>query len=140
MAVASSSGSTARAASDRSRFPGLARTAGGTAMVKGAGIAVAQKFLRHSDVRLTIHTYGHLDVEDVRAGMTKAFATAQPELTTAPPLRNRPEDASAPSPEQETTADKRAQHPESASESRSGVLRTHARTAHCAAWARTRCS
>jgi integrase len=31
----------------------------GTAMVRRAGMAVAQKALRDSDVRLTIHTYGH---------------------------------------------------------------------------------
>jgi integrase len=43
----------------------------GTALVRSAGTAVAQKALRHSDVRLTIHTYGHLDVEDVRAGIAK---------------------------------------------------------------------
>jgi integrase len=116
------------------------RHSGGTAMVKGAGMAVAQKFLRHSDVRLTIHTYGHLDVEDVRAGMTKAFAAAQPEADHCKSLRNRPEDAGAPSPEPKTTAEKRAQRPDSASESRHASLRTHARTARSAAWARTRCS
>src|SRR3990172_8018347 len=132
MAVASSSGSTARAASDRSRFPGLARTAGGTAMVKGAGMAVAQKFLRHSDVRLTIHTYGHLDVEDVRAGMTKAFATAQPDPAPAAQpesldckkLRNSTEGDSGPSPEPKITAENTMQHPESTSEIRHAGLRT----------------
>jgi len=47
----------------------------GTAVVRAAGTAVAQKALRHSDVRLTIHTYGHLDTKDVRAGLTGAFGT-----------------------------------------------------------------
>jgi integrase len=45
----------------------------GTAMVRRAGMAVAQKALRHSDVRLTIHTYGHLDDGDLRDGIAKAF-------------------------------------------------------------------
>lgn len=45
----------------------------GTAMVRRAGMAVAQKALRHSDVRLTIHTYGHLDDGDLREGIAKAF-------------------------------------------------------------------
>ncbi len=40
----------------------------GTAVVRAAGTAVAQKALRHSDVRLTIHTYGHLDVEGRPSG------------------------------------------------------------------------
>jgi integrase len=54
----------------------------GTAIVRAAGTAVAQKALRHSDVRLTIHTYGHLDVEDVRQGIAKA--TARPAAATDP--------------------------------------------------------
>jgi integrase len=77
----------------------------GTALVRSAGTAVAQKALRHSDVRLTIHTYGHLDVEDVRAGLAKATSrTASglqaasdpaptppaPLLRTAPPEREDP--------------------------------------------------
>jgi len=45
----------------------------GTAVVRGAGTAVAQKALRHSDVRLTIHTYGHLDDADVRDGLARSF-------------------------------------------------------------------
>jgi integrase len=48
----------------------------GTAMVRRAGMAVAQKALRHSDVRLTIHTYGHLDDGDLREGIAKAFGPA----------------------------------------------------------------
>ena len=51
-------------------------------------MAVAQKFLRHSDVRLTIHRYGHLDVEDVRQGITRSFAGAVVGLRTANGLRN----------------------------------------------------
>lgn len=45
----------------------------GTAMVRSAGMAVAQKALRHSDVRLTVDTYGHLDDGDLRTGIAKAF-------------------------------------------------------------------
>jgi len=52
------------------------RHSGGTAVIKKAGIAVAQKFLRHSDVRITAHTYGHLDTEDVREGLAKTFGGA----------------------------------------------------------------
>lgn len=48
----------------------------GTAMVRKAGVAVAQRLLRHSDVRLTIHTYGHLDDGDLKDGITKAFGPA----------------------------------------------------------------
>jgi integrase len=56
----------------------------GTAVVRGAGTAVAQKALRHSDVRLTIGTYGHLDDGDVRDGLTRSFLQAG----AAPVLRN----------------------------------------------------
>jgi integrase len=64
------------------------RHSGGTAMVKKAGMAVAQKFLRHSDVRLTIHTYGHLEVEDVREGLGKAFPSTGLKGGTASGLPN----------------------------------------------------
>jgi integrase len=47
----------------------------GTALVRAAGLAVAQKGLRHSDVRLTADTYGHLEVEDQRTGVDAAFGT-----------------------------------------------------------------
>ncbi|HEY3447524.1 MAG TPA: hypothetical protein VGK67_14310 [Myxococcales bacterium] len=64
------------------------RHSGGTAMVKKAGMAVAQKFLRHSDVRLTIHTYGHLEAEDVREGLEKAFPSTGLKGGTASGLPN----------------------------------------------------
>lgn len=47
----------------------------GTAMVRSAGLAVAQKALRHSDSRLTADTYGHLEVEDQRTGVDAAFGS-----------------------------------------------------------------
>jgi hypothetical protein len=63
----------------------------GTAVVRGAGTAVAQKALRHSDVRLTIGTYGHLDDGDVRAGLSRSFVQAN----AAGVLRNPPPAAPA---------------------------------------------
>lgn len=45
----------------------------GTQMVRTKGLAVAQKALRHSDSRLTSDTYGHLDLDDLRAGVLAAF-------------------------------------------------------------------
>lgn len=48
----------------------------GTAMVRAAGLAVAQKALRHSDSRLTADTYGHLELDDVAAGALAAFPAA----------------------------------------------------------------
>jgi integrase len=50
----------------------------GTQLVRSAGLAVAQKALRHSDSRLTSDTYGHLDLEDLRRGVLSAFPAAQP--------------------------------------------------------------
>jgi integrase len=45
----------------------------GTQLVREAGLAVAQQGLRHSDSRLTADTYGHLDLEDLRRGILRAF-------------------------------------------------------------------
>ena len=45
----------------------------GTAVVRGAGTAVAHEALRHPDIRLTIHSYGHLDDRDLREGVRMAF-------------------------------------------------------------------
>jgi hypothetical protein len=60
-------------------------------------MAVAQKFLRHSDVRLSIHTYGHLDVEDVREGMSRSFTGAKVNLGTAPGTGSPPAKPKSPS-------------------------------------------
>jgi hypothetical protein len=37
----------------------------------GVPLATVQKILRHSDPRLTALTYGHLDIDDMRAGMER---------------------------------------------------------------------
>jgi len=61
-------------------------------------MAVAQKFLRHSDVRLTIHTCGHVDVEDVREGISRSFMATNLKVGTAPGLQDAlPEPGDAPS-------------------------------------------
>ncbi len=123
----------------------------GTAVVRGAGTAVAQKALRHSDVRLTIHTYGHLDDRDIRDGLARAFGTAAtaPDVTaSAPELRTgtagelRPQSASAFTPA-ETSAPmpgNDAQPPDDTEYPEIDPARTDARTAPTAASARTRCS
>jgi integrase len=54
----------------------------GTALVRTAGLAIAQKGLRHSDVRLTADTYGHLDIEDLARGVLGAFPDRS---ATSPP-------------------------------------------------------
>ena len=59
----------------------------GTAMVRAAGLAVAQRGLGHSDVRLTADTYGHLDLDDLRAGTMRAFPA--PAQGGAPPTGPR---------------------------------------------------
>ena len=61
-------------------------------------MAVAQKFLRHSDVRIAIHTCGHLDVEDVREGISRSFMATNLKVGTAPGLQDAlPEPGDAPS-------------------------------------------
>jgi excisionase family DNA binding protein len=47
--------------------------------------------LRHSDVRLTIHTYGHLDDRDVREGIRRAFGGPPTVADQVPPEGLKPE-------------------------------------------------
>ena len=116
------------------------RHSGGTAVVRSAGMAVAQKFLRHSDVRLTIHTYGHLDVEDVREGLSRSFTTGPTIGRTAGGLRGGLEADGSAKQRSGETADDAAQVPVQSHDSGSDPLRTRARTGRSAASARTRCS
>jgi hypothetical protein len=110
-----------------------ARHSGGTSVVRGAGLAVAQKFLRHSGVRLAIHTHGHLDVEDVPAGITRSFADTAPAVSRpAPGLRTGSEvGPSLPSPPL-GTAEKVAQVPAAPGDSPAPPARTRARTGRSA--------
>lgn len=57
-----------------------------TQVVRTSGLSVAQKAARHSDVRLTTDTYGHLDMDDLRQGIMRAFP-APPD--GAPPAKRR---------------------------------------------------
>ena len=116
------------------------RHSGGTAMVKKAGMAVAQKFLRHSDVRLTIHTYGHLEAEDVREGLEKAFPSTSPKAGTASGLQNGEATDGKPADGLSGTAETASQSPAASGESQEPKPRTCAPRARCAAWARTTCS
>ncbi len=52
---------------------------------KGVPLATVQRVLRHTDPRLTTEIYGHLDVEDMRAGLDRlriATTSAPPEVRT----------------------------------------------------------
>ena len=116
------------------------RHSGGTAVVRSAGMAIAQKFLRHSDVRLTIHTYGHLDVEDVREGLSRSFTTAPTIGRTAGGLREGSEANGSAKLRTGGTAEDEPQAPVASNDSRSDPIRTRARRGRSAASARTRCS
>ena len=59
----------------------------GTAVVRGSGLALGQKLLRHSDPRLTAGTYLHLDDRDARAAID-AVQAAVDGASTAPALRS----------------------------------------------------
>ena len=116
------------------------RHSGGTAVVRSAGMAVAQKFLRHSDVRLTIHTYGHLDVEDVREGLSRSFTTGPVQVRTAGGLREGSEADGSAKLRSGGTAEDEPQVPVASNDSGSDPIRTRARRGRSAASARTRCS
>ena len=116
------------------------RHSGGTAVVRSAGMAVAQKFLRHSDVRLTIHTYGHLDVEDVREGLSRSFAAGPVQVRTAGGLRDGLQADGSTKLRSGGTAGEGPQAPVASKDSGIAPIRTRERTALSAASARTRCS
>jgi len=99
-------------------------------------MAVAQKFLRHSDVRLTIHTYGHLDVEDVREGLSRSFSTGPVQVRTAGGLRERSEANGSAKLRTGGTAANEAQAPVASADSGDEPARTRARTALTSASAR----
>jgi hypothetical protein len=103
-------------------------------------MAVAQKFLRHSDVRFTIHTYGHLDVEDVREGISRSLPTTTMKAGTAPGLQDVRRAPVEPPPEGSGTAADGAQIPVASNDSPAPPSRRRGRTARCAASAQTRCS
>jgi integrase len=56
----------------------------GTQLVRAAGLKVAQAGLRHSDGRLTSDTYSHLDLDDLRQGMLRAFPATPPAPGASP--------------------------------------------------------
>jgi hypothetical protein len=116
------------------------RHSGGTAVVRSAGMAIAQKFLRHSDVRLTIHTYGHLDVEDVREGLSRSFTTGPATVRTAGGLREGSEANGSAKLRSGGTADDEPQVPVASRDSGRDPIRKRARRGRSAASARTRCS
>jgi integrase len=53
------------------RFHDLRHTTGTLLLKAGVPYATVQRMLRHTDPRLTTEIYGHLDVEDLRAGVNK---------------------------------------------------------------------
>jgi hypothetical protein len=64
------------------RFQDLRHTS--ATLLLGAGVAphFVQRILRHRDLRTTLGTYSHLDVDDLRDALTKVHAVApsrQPE-------------------------------------------------------------
>ena len=53
------------------KFHSLRHTTATLLLKAGVPIATVQRLLRHSDPRLTTEIYGHLDVEDMRAGVNR---------------------------------------------------------------------
>src|SRR5437868_4985084 len=51
---------------------------------------IVQKILRHSDVRVTVGTYGHLDLDDMRMAMDELAERTAPAPTVQPVLSSPP--------------------------------------------------
>ena len=71
------------------RFDDLRHSTATLLLRAGVSAAIVQRILRHSDVRLTLGTYGHLDMADMRASLEKLPAVSGPvvdaELVQGPP-------------------------------------------------------
>src|SRR3989440_4020386 len=72
------------------RFHDLRHTTATLLLKEGVPLATVQRVLRHTDPRLTTEIYGHLDVEDMRAGLDRLrIATpSAPQAVDASPLQN----------------------------------------------------
>ena len=53
------------------RFHDLRHTTATLLLQDGVPLAVVSKLLRHSDPKITLETYGHLDIEDLREGVER---------------------------------------------------------------------
>jgi len=71
------------------RFDDLRHSTATLLLRAGVSAAIVQRILRHSDVRLTLGTYDHLDMDDMRAALEKLPAVSGPvvdaELVQGPP-------------------------------------------------------
>jgi len=74
----------------RMRFHDLRHSTATLLLRAGVPAAVVQRILRHSDVRLTVGTYGHLDLDDMRASLEQLPAVAGP-FVGAEPVQGPPE-------------------------------------------------
>ncbi len=63
------------------RFHDMRHTTATLLLKEGVPLATVQRVLRHTDPRLTTEIYGHLDVEDMRAGLDRLRIAT----TSAPP-------------------------------------------------------
>ncbi len=66
----------------RIRFHDTRHTTGTLLLKAGVPLAIVQKILRHSDPAITSEVYGHLDLEDMRAGINRL--SFQPERNALP--------------------------------------------------------
>ena len=77
------------------RFHDLRHTTATLLLRAGVDAHRVQRLLRHRDVRTTTGTYGHLDVEDLRAAIEKLPELGPNWVQTDPTPTARPEDGTA---------------------------------------------
>jgi len=103
------------------RFQDLRHTTATLLLQDGVPLAVVSKLLRHSDPKITLETYGHLDVEDLRAGVDRLAFGAGPRVEFAP-LAEAPKPDGAPV--ARTPSSRRKEGPEASEEpNNSGAFR-----------------
>ena len=62
------------------RFHALRHTTATLLLKAGVPLATVQRILRHSDPSITAEVYGHLDLDDMRAGINRLRIEALPEM------------------------------------------------------------
>jgi integrase len=85
-----------RALPKRTRFHDLRHTTATLLLKEGVSMAVVQKILRHSDIKVTEGIYSHLDIGDVKKGLAMMPVTGIEELAWATPGYHPGREAAAP--------------------------------------------
>jgi integrase len=78
-----------RAVPIKFRFHDLRHTCATNLIKAGVPLAIVQQILRHASIKTTVDTYGHLEVEDLRAAVELQSQSSQFALTRRAPIEHK---------------------------------------------------